>query len=522
MKYPRHALPFLLLTAAVAPNVYAAVTATNDSAMTTQGSPVVIDVLANDTSDLPDPTTLTIGSYTEETAAYGTVVLNEDQTLTYTPSDDFTGEDVFEYLAEDGSGYGDWARVYITVSEAEPEPEPEEESTALETHATGQRNLRVARMLDNVCADGEAPSEALSSACNDLFAQVNESPESINSVIAEIAPDELVMQRRMLSDMSRNRTSRLHQSLAQQRQSGQPVSLSLNGRALAPNGSAGDAFNSPWSLISSVQIERTERSETEHEAAYKSRGNSVLLGAIYRLNSQLSLGGALGKDQHKVDFSHDAGSLDADIYSATGFISWYSDQVRGGLQIGYATGSSDSERHFSTLGQGSAYAENDSKQYDLSLQVEWDTHQGAWSLRPYLRLDYANTRIDGFTETGSNAWLMTVGKQKLEQVSASLGVDTSYTIGFSWGVMIPSIGFSLVSQSDLSDDSVNFRLAGYDDEAGTFQLQSNTEDSLFNRWDVNTAFVLPHGFSAYLSGQYFGAYDYINSYRLGGGINWEF
>ncbi|MHC4205840.1 MAG: Ig-like domain-containing protein, partial [Planctomycetota bacterium] len=70
----------------------------DDTADTLRGTAVVIDVLINDSD--PDNDPFTIDSFTYEGA--GTVVLNEDNTFTYTPAKGFFGKDSFTYMASDG------------------------------------------------------------------------------------------------------------------------------------------------------------------------------------------------------------------------------------------------------------------------------------------------------------------------------------------------------------------------------------------------------------------------------------
>ncbi|MCX7561934.1 Ig-like domain-containing protein, partial [Sulfitobacter sp. F26204] len=60
---------------------------------------VTIDVLGNDTDPNGDPLTVT-----EATAPNGTVTINPDGTLDYTPNPDFNGEDTITYTVEDPDG----------------------------------------------------------------------------------------------------------------------------------------------------------------------------------------------------------------------------------------------------------------------------------------------------------------------------------------------------------------------------------------------------------------------------------
>jgi uncharacterized repeat protein (TIGR01451 family) len=69
------------------------------------------DVLANDSD--PNGDTLNVTSTTDP--ANGSVVDNDDGTVTYTPDPDFNGNDSFDYTVSDGRGGTDTATVAVTV-----------------------------------------------------------------------------------------------------------------------------------------------------------------------------------------------------------------------------------------------------------------------------------------------------------------------------------------------------------------------------------------------------------------------
>ena len=74
-------------------------TANDDAVTTTQGNAIAIDVLSNDTDtdgEL-DPSTLEI----VVAPTSGTVTINANGTVTYTPEEDFTGFDEFIYVVRD-------------------------------------------------------------------------------------------------------------------------------------------------------------------------------------------------------------------------------------------------------------------------------------------------------------------------------------------------------------------------------------------------------------------------------------
>jgi VCBS repeat-containing protein len=98
--------------------------AVNDTALTTPGTAVNITVLGNDTGDAP----LTVTSKTNGTN--GTVVINGDGTVTYTPTvATWTGTDTFTYTITDPYSQTDTATVTVTVQPTTPAPDAVNDST---------------------------------------------------------------------------------------------------------------------------------------------------------------------------------------------------------------------------------------------------------------------------------------------------------------------------------------------------------------------------------------------------------
>ena len=88
--------------------------AVDDTAAATSAATTTIDVIAND-SDV-DGDTLSVTAVTQP--ANGTVVVNQDNSLSYTPDADFVGDDSFSYAVGDGQGGQDWAIVAVTVTDS--------------------------------------------------------------------------------------------------------------------------------------------------------------------------------------------------------------------------------------------------------------------------------------------------------------------------------------------------------------------------------------------------------------------
>lgn len=126
----------------------------DDNAATAEGVPVTIDVLANDTDPEGDALTVNVLS----APGSGTVTLNPDQTVTYTPAPGFSGTDSFTYTAHDGRADSNAASVTVTVSRQETlvandDAYSADEDSILDIEAPG--------VLGNDSLEGNSPSAEL-------------------------------------------------------------------------------------------------------------------------------------------------------------------------------------------------------------------------------------------------------------------------------------------------------------------------------------------------------------------------
>jgi lysophospholipase L1-like esterase len=90
--------------------------AQNDSGTTTAQTPLTINVLSNDSDLDGDP--LTISRFDSLSAGGGSISLNPNNTLTYSPTATFSGNDRFSYSISDGKGGTSSATVSVAVAAA--------------------------------------------------------------------------------------------------------------------------------------------------------------------------------------------------------------------------------------------------------------------------------------------------------------------------------------------------------------------------------------------------------------------
>ena len=111
------------VTVTVAP-VNDAPLAAADSVATKEDTPVTLDLLANDKD--PDGDPLAVTAVTQ--GANGSVAINPDGTVTYTPDADFSGSDSFNYSLSDGNGGTATETVTVTVAPVNDAPVAQDDS----------------------------------------------------------------------------------------------------------------------------------------------------------------------------------------------------------------------------------------------------------------------------------------------------------------------------------------------------------------------------------------------------------
>ena len=100
-------------------------TAEDDEGVTEEDTPIVLDILANDSDPDCDVLTIDWASPPE----HGTVA-NNGSNILYTPNPDFHGSDAFAYRVVDGCGGSDTAQVTVTVEPINDPPIAEDDSAA--------------------------------------------------------------------------------------------------------------------------------------------------------------------------------------------------------------------------------------------------------------------------------------------------------------------------------------------------------------------------------------------------------
>ena len=135
--------------------------ANDDTGDTDEDNAITIDVIANDT-DLEDQPSISVVSTTspkllsDGTAGHGSVVNNNDGTLTYTPGDDRNEDIFFTYELSDSGNLRDTATVTITINSVNDAPRlTNDNRTIVEDH-----EVDIAVLANDTDVEGDAFSIA--------------------------------------------------------------------------------------------------------------------------------------------------------------------------------------------------------------------------------------------------------------------------------------------------------------------------------------------------------------------------
>ena len=131
--------------------------ATTDSVTLDEDTSAMIDVLANDT-DL-DGDTLSVSS---ASASNGSVTINVDGTLAYTPDANFNGSDTISYEISDGQGGTSTATVNVTVNAVNDGPVATNDSVSVDEDSSVSINV----LANDSDIDGDTLSVSSASASN--------------------------------------------------------------------------------------------------------------------------------------------------------------------------------------------------------------------------------------------------------------------------------------------------------------------------------------------------------------------
>lgn len=504
---------FILFLLTVFPLLAAAVPVVNDDSRTVpQGVTITIDVLNNDFDD--DGDSLSVSSVVEP--ANGTVIINEDGGITYTPDPGYTGADQFSYNVVDDSAAQETgtANVFVNVvaiNYTEDVLTPNEASVALAL------NQICEQLADSNPANLPAGQDLLAERCQGYLEVVARDQQAGAEIVRQITPEETLALTRIGANASdtqgqiiSNRLSQLGSGLIRAAQGGLSWSAGRKGAA------AGDGeLLSRWGVFASAQLEDAEKERTLAESGFDNQSNGIALGADYAFSSNWFAGGALGYTANELEFHNEDGTVESDIYTFIVFSTFNANNFSFDVQIGGGNSNLDISRYLAydipldpgfatnTVGQTSG------SQWFLSLQSQYMWSMNALTLFPLAKLNYSGTRVQGYADNNASGWEIVLDDQKVQKWVFETGLQATYAINMSWGVMVPNAELNIFSTINDSVDEVNGYFAYAPTDSLSFDLSAEEPDSLYYQVGLGSSFIFPGGNSGFIGlSQLLGYADY--------------
>ncbi|MGX7953455.1 autotransporter domain-containing protein, partial [Tsuneonella sp. HG249] len=441
-------------------------TTSSDVATTPAGTPVTIDVTANDTGGA-SITSVSIGSQPSS----GMVHIS-GLSITYTPNAGFDGQDTFTYVANSLGGQSSPTLVTVTVSKTLTFV-PGSISQATDNPAL----LSTAAAFDDVCialADTAMASQSrLFSICQGL-AQDASQQQSIDNALLAIGTEEAFAASDSSFDFSdginANLFGRLQAVRSGDRKRGvdlgslrasdltgpftsmQAIAMDALGDGLSSLG--GD--NGPWGVFFSGTLGFGNRLAGASAGSRSFDTRALTAGVDYLMSDAVLLGLA-------VSFSNQDSQFDAqDSFHDVNGLSY---SLYGSAELGpvhleghatYGTREHQLRRNISFQTNGNsvdelARADFSGKDLILGLRAAYPVALDDFDIDAKVGVTYIDGQIDGYQERGAGDLNLVVGEQSYDYLITDLGARFAYSFEKSDGAVLTpflDLTYSLISGRD--------------------------------------------------------------------------
>ena len=308
-------------------------------------------------------------------------------------------------------------------------------------------------------------------------------------------------------------------------------------------------------FFASGLVESLNRDVTTFQDGYKSNILGITAGADYRFSKRVVAGLALSYSNTDGDF-RSGGNFSTNSYGGLLFASYLPTdrtfmQVSGGYthnnylvaRAASATRPFTSVSGPSTLTQrGLPSSNSNGNVFNLGLMTGYDHPIGRFTIGPRAGMNYSNTKIHNFTETGSNATLDRDGvspiegtgvelkydDQSINSLQSVIGVLGSASFSTGLGVLVPQVNADYIHEFANSQRFINVQFAQDNRtiaEHGTdpIKFKFQNEVPVRNYFNLGTGLlmVLPNGWQPFVNFRAMVGNEQFNNYAGMFGLRME-
>ena len=206
-----------------------------------------------------------------------------------------------------------------------------------------------------------------------------------------------------------------------------------------------------WEVYSSFDYGSFDLDADRNFLGLRSDTYAGSVGLERTLSDHLLLGAGASWIESNSDQASDIEGITLAAYASTRWRGLYADLLYGATLLDH-----DIDRK---TGLGSTvHAKPDSVTHTVAFNTGWNFHAGSWTTGPFAGVDYAHSRIDGYTEQGGSRAATEVSDQSIDSLISRLGWQASYRLQRSWGAITPQVRIGWERENLSSDDDLSVSL----------------------------------------------------------------
>jgi outer membrane lipase/esterase len=248
----------------------------------------------------------------------------------------------------------------------------------------------------------------------------------------------------------------------------------------------------------SADYQHKDKTATGFELGYDSDSVGPTIGVDYRLGTSGVIGGAFDYNHVFGDYKGSYGDFDTDTYTFVLYGSYYpTDQSFIDLALGIGPKEFENEHIDEDGGASTVKGSTDGFEFTTDLSGGYDFSFGAFTIGPRVGLHYKRTAMNSFTETSADPAATTniYLDQDDDSLTGTVGVQASYAISTSFGVVVPQINAEYVREFLDNREDQDAIL----DCCGPITFKLDQPDRNHFNLGAGVVVVLPDGISPFLS-----------------------
>ena len=253
-------------------------------------------------------------------------------------------------------------------------------------------------------------------------------------------------------------------------------------------------------IFVSGDYQHKDKTPTSFELGFDSNRVGPTIGADYMLGTSGVIGAAFGYRHTFGEYDASYGDFDTDTFTLTMYGSYYpTDQSFIDLSLGVGREDFKNEHIDEGGGAGTVAGDTHGIEFSADITSGYDFSFGPFTVGPRLGLHYKRTELNAFTETSSDPAAITNAyfDQQDDSLTGTVGVQASYAISTSFGVVVPQVSAEYVREFLDNREDQTAILGCCGDQPVTFKLDQPDR----NHFNVGAGVVvvLPDGINPFLN-----------------------